>query len=61
MEPAQLHREITPDSCESGRHSFQTIDNMVPQKITGLKPEQITSTPHSSRGFGRALPPLQTS
>jgi isoquinoline 1-oxidoreductase beta subunit len=55
MEPLNCTVRITPDSCEIWTGTqFQTMDQGVAVRITGLKPEQITiHTTFLGGGFGR--------
>jgi len=59
MEPLNCTVKITPDSCEIWAGTqFQTVDSMMANKITGLKPEQITiHTTFLGGGFGRRATP----
>lgn len=59
MEPLNCTVKIGPDSCEIWTGTqFQTIDQGVAAKITGLKPEQIQiHTMFLGGGFGRRATP----
>jgi len=59
MEPLNCTVKIGPDSCEIWTGTqFQTMDNMVTAKITGLKPEQVkVHTTFLGGGFGRRANP----
>ncbi|POA17382.1 twin-arginine translocation pathway signal protein [Pseudomonas sp. FW300-N1A1] len=59
MEPLNCTVRITPDQCEIWTGTqFQTLDQMVAAKITGLKPEQVViHTEFLGGGFGRRANP----
>ncbi|MND87768.1 Isoquinoline 1-oxidoreductase subunit beta [compost metagenome] len=59
MEPLNCTVKIEPDSCEVWAGTqFQTIDQQVTAKITGLKPEQVhIHTMFLGGGFGRRATP----
>ncbi|MCY1398215.1 Isoquinoline 1-oxidoreductase subunit beta [compost metagenome] len=59
MEPLNCTVNIGPDSCEVWAGTqFQTIDQQVTAKITGLKPEQVQiHTMFLGGGFGRRATP----
>ena len=55
MEPLNCTARVTPTACEIWTGTqFQTIDQMVAARITGLKPEQVSiHTAFLGGGFGR--------
>jgi isoquinoline 1-oxidoreductase beta subunit len=59
MEPLNCTVKITPDKCEIWTGTqFQTLDQMIAGKITGLKPEQVQiHTEFLGGGFGRRANP----
>ncbi|MGA3799971.1 molybdopterin cofactor-binding domain-containing protein [Pseudomonas fluorescens] len=59
MEPLNCTVSITQDKCEIWTGTqFQTLDQMVAGKITGLKPEQVViHTEFLGGGFGRRANP----
>jgi isoquinoline 1-oxidoreductase beta subunit len=59
MEPLNCTVRITQDKCEIWTGTqFQTLDQMVAGKITGLKPEQVEiHTEFLGGGFGRRANP----
>ncbi|WP_223502158.1 xanthine dehydrogenase family protein molybdopterin-binding subunit [Pseudomonas sp. BF-R-24] len=59
MEPLNCTVSITKDKCEIWTGTqFQTLDQMVAGKITGLKPEQVViHTEFLGGGFGRRANP----
>ncbi|MNQ35139.1 Isoquinoline 1-oxidoreductase subunit beta [compost metagenome] len=59
MEPLNCTVSITKDKCEIWTGTqFQTLDQMVAGKITGLKPEQVEiHTEFLGGGFGRRANP----
>ncbi|WP_447764578.1 molybdopterin cofactor-binding domain-containing protein [Pseudomonas reinekei] len=59
MEPLNCTVSITQDKCEIWTGTqFQTLDQMVAGKITGLKPEQVEiHTEFLGGGFGRRANP----
>ena len=59
MEPLNCTVSITKDKCEIWTGTqFQTLDQMVAGKITGLKPEQVLiHTEFLGGGFGRRANP----
>ncbi|MCU1761530.1 xanthine dehydrogenase family protein molybdopterin-binding subunit [Pseudomonas sp. 14P_8.1_Bac3] len=59
MEPLNCTVKITQDKCEIWTGTqFQTLDQMVAGKITGLKPEQVEiHTEFLGGGFGRRANP----
>ncbi|MBF6025134.1 xanthine dehydrogenase family protein molybdopterin-binding subunit [Lysobacter niastensis] len=59
MEPLNCTVKIGPDSCEIWTGTqFQTVDQGVAAKITGLKPEQVQiHTMFLGGGFGRRATP----
>jgi isoquinoline 1-oxidoreductase subunit beta len=59
MEPLNCTVRIGPDSCEVWTGTqFQTMDQAVAAKITGLKTEQVqVHTPFLGGGFGRRATP----
>ncbi|MNZ73736.1 Isoquinoline 1-oxidoreductase subunit beta [compost metagenome] len=59
MEPLNCTVRITPDQCEIWTGTqFQTLDQMIAAKITGLKPEQVViHTEFLGGGFGRRANP----
>ncbi|WP_347929891.1 xanthine dehydrogenase family protein molybdopterin-binding subunit [Pseudomonas helvetica] len=59
MEPLNCTVKITPDKCEIWTGTqFQTLDQMIAGKITGLKPEQVEiHTEFLGGGFGRRANP----
>jgi len=59
MEPLNCTVRITADQCEIWTGTqFQTLDQMVAAKITGLKPEQVQiHTQFLGGGFGRRANP----
>lgn len=59
MEPLNCTVKISPDTCEIWTGTqFQTLDQMVAAKITGLKPEQVQiHTAFLGGGFGRRANP----
>ena len=59
MEPLNCAVRIGPDACEIWTGTqFQTIDQGMAAKITGLKPEQVTiHTTFLGGGFGRRATP----
>ncbi|MGF6090239.1 molybdopterin cofactor-binding domain-containing protein [Pseudomonas sp. 18173] len=59
MEPLNCTVRITKDKCEIWTGTqFQTLDQMVAGKITGLKPEQVEiHTEFLGGGFGRRANP----
>ncbi len=59
MEPLNCTVKITKDKCEIWTGTqFQTLDQMIAGKITGLKPEQVEiHTEFLGGGFGRRANP----
>ncbi|EJM17780.1 aerobic-type carbon monoxide dehydrogenase, large subunit CoxL/CutL-like protein [Pseudomonas sp. GM18] len=59
MEPLNCTVKITKDKCEIWTGTqFQTLDQMIAGKITGLKPEQVEiHTQFLGGGFGRRANP----
>ncbi|WP_019579336.1 xanthine dehydrogenase family protein molybdopterin-binding subunit [Pseudomonas mandelii] len=59
MEPLNCTVKITKDTCEIWTGTqFQTLDQMIAGKITGLKPEQVEiHTQFLGGGFGRRANP----
>ena len=59
MEPLNCTVKITQDKCEIWTGTqFQTLDQMIAGKITGLKPEQVEiHTEFLGGGFGRRANP----
>ncbi|MFJ2690868.1 molybdopterin cofactor-binding domain-containing protein [Pseudomonas sp. NPDC087336] len=59
MEPLNCTVSITQDKCEIWTGTqFQTLDQMIAGKITGLKPEQVViHTEFLGGGFGRRANP----
>jgi isoquinoline 1-oxidoreductase beta subunit len=59
MEPLNCTVKISADKCEIWTGTqFQTLDQMVAGKITGLKPEQVEiHTEFLGGGFGRRANP----
>lgn len=59
MEPLNCTVKITQDKCEIWTGTqFQTLDQMIAGKITGLKPEQVDiHTQFLGGGFGRRANP----
>ncbi len=59
MEPLNCTVSITQDKCEIWTGTqFQTLDQIVAGKITGLKPEQVViHTEFLGGGFGRRANP----
>ncbi|MGE8481267.1 MAG: molybdopterin cofactor-binding domain-containing protein [Pseudomonas sp.] len=59
MEPLNCTVKITQDKCEIWTGTqFQTLDQMIAGKITGLKPEQVEiHTQFLGGGFGRRANP----
>ncbi|HSX62688.1 MAG TPA: xanthine dehydrogenase family protein molybdopterin-binding subunit [Tahibacter sp.] len=59
MEPLNCSVKITADACEIWTGTqFQTLDQAVAARITGLKPEQVTiHTMFLGGGFGRRATP----
>lgn len=59
MEPLNCTVKITEDKCEIWTGTqFQTLDQMIAGKITGLKPEQVyIHTEFLGGGFGRRANP----
>ncbi|WP_047528285.1 xanthine dehydrogenase family protein molybdopterin-binding subunit [Pseudomonas sp. 11/12A] len=59
MEPLNCTVKITQDKCEIWTGTqFQTLDQMIAGKITGLKPEQVQiHTEFLGGGFGRRANP----
>ena len=60
MEPLNCTRDVSaPDKCEIWTGTqFQTVDQQIAAKITGLKPEQVEiHTTFLGGGFGRRATP----
>ncbi|UVJ43499.1 xanthine dehydrogenase family protein molybdopterin-binding subunit [Pseudomonas sp. LS1212] len=59
MEPLNCTVKLSPDKCEIWTGTqFQTVDQQVTAKITGLKPEQVEiHTMFLGGGFGRRATP----